>query len=335
MPSETPVVDIHAHLYPWGYLQALASETDAPVVAVPDGDSFDLMVRGARFVRVGPRFYDPQVRLAAMDAAGVDTQVLSLSPPMVYWAGPERAIELCRLVNDELAAIARAHPGRFIPGATLPLQTPDAAVDEIGRVIDLGHRMVAFPTHVHGMDLDDPSLEPVYRELEARDLPIFVHPIMPRVADSLKENRFDPLIGFPVETTYAAARIAAAGVLDRYPRLRFCWSHLGGALPFLADRISGLSAEGAGDFPGIGGSPARPHAAAFADFWFDTVVYSDRTLRYGAEFAGVERLVLGSDCPFFDDLSGLAVQLIRDADWLAESDRHAVLANAERFLRRV
>jgi len=334
LPKSRSVVDIHAHIYPLGYLREL-TDPQSPVVAVPDGEDFDLMIRGHRFVRVTPAFYDADVRLRSMDAAGVTTQVLSLSPPMVYWADEERAVRLSRIVNDELATFAARHPDRFIAGGTLPLQTPDAAVEEIRRIVGMGHRMVAFPTHLGGVDLDDPSLDPVYAELEAHDLPIFVHPYMPRVPESLKRDRFDPLIGFPSETGFAALRVISGGVLDRHPGLRFCWSHLGGTLPFIADRFTSLSRLGAEDFPGIGGNPERPHEEYLARFWYDLVVYSDRTLRFGFEFAGSDHLMFGTDCPFFSDASALMVGLIDDATWMPESQREAVFANAERFLRPV
>lgn len=326
------IVDIHGHLYPLGYLRAL-DDPDSPVRAVPDGEDFDLMVRGHRFIRVTPRFYDPEVRLRAMDDAGIERQVLSLSPPMVYWSRPERAIELSRIVNDELAQVAAAHPDRFTAGGTLPLQSPEAAREEVRRIVALGHRMVAFPTHVAGTDLDDPSLDPVYAELVAHNMPVFVHPYMPRVPDSLKQDRFDPLVGFPSETGFAALRVIAGGVLDRHPGLRFCWSHLGGTLPSVGDRFSVLSSMAEADFPGIGGSPGRAPEAYFDEFWYDAVVYSDRALRAGVDFAGCDRLAFGTDCPFFSDASAWMVELLDDADWLLDSQRDAIFTNAERFLR--
>jgi len=321
------VVDVHAHLYPTAFLEALRSGAGDGVVEVEESDTgWRLVVGKLPFVDLEPEFFDPKVRLAMMDASGVSTQVLSLPPPMVYWASPERALELCRIVNDSLAQLAADHPGRFVACCVVPLQAPELAAEELRRAIEqLGCRMVLFGSNILGTDLDDASLAPVYEEIERLDVPIFNHPIIRAGLPCLRDHRLDVSLGFTLETTFAASRMILGGVFDRHPGLRICWSHLGGGLPFLADRIGYLSRQGRECFPGIDGIARDPFASYLRHFWYDTVVYSERNLAFGMSFAGADRLMFGTDTPFFSDTTDFLLTMIRRSPLVSDEDEEAIL----------
>lgn len=323
----TVVVDVHAHLYPLPLIEAFESGAGDGIVEVERTDAgLRLMVRQRLFVELTPEYYDPLVRLEVMDAAGVDTEILSLPPPMLFWASADRGLELCRITNDALAAIAAAHPGRFVACCIVPLQAPALAVEELRRAVEqLGCKAVLFGTSINGVELDDRCLDPVYAETERLGVPIFNHPIIRGGLECLRDHRLDVSLGFALESTHAAARMVLSGVFDRHPGLRVCWSHLGGALPFLADRISYLQANATGVFPTITGTATEPFASYLRHFWYDTIVYSERNLAFGAAFAGADRLVFGTDTPFFTDSTGDLLDLVRTSPSFSDEERERVL----------
>ena len=129
-------IDAHAHLYPERFLDLIERQGDKHPVEVRRagaGGERKLIVAGREFFTFLPDFFDLDVRLEQMAAAAVDMQVLSLGPPMVYWAEPELGAELCRAFNDEIASIVRRHPDKFVALAAAPPQDVDAAIAEMGR----------------------------------------------------------------------------------------------------------------------------------------------------------------------------------------------------------
>src|SRR5262249_23455945 len=147
-------------------------------------------------------------------------------------------LRLARVVNDAIAQAVRAHPDRLVGLATLPLQAPDAAVSEVERAVtELGLRGVYLGTNVRGADLDDGALTPVFGRIAALGVPVFLHPLNvvggPRVGAYYLHN----LLGNPFDTAVAAARLIFGGVLDRFPSLRVCLAHAGGAFPYLVGRL--------------------------------------------------------------------------------------------------
>jgi len=327
------IVDVHAHLYPRAFMEELAAVGPPHGVSLTADDPPALCFEGIRFWRYTRAFHDVDARLALLDRAGVDRQVLSLGPPMVYWAPPEVALRLCRIHNDELAKVVRRHPDRFAGLAALPLHAVDLALAELERAVgDLGLHGVGVGTNLQGRQLDHPSLEPFWARVEALDLPVFVHPINPAGHPDLHDYRLDLAVGFPFETTVAAARLIYGGVLERYPRLRVCLAHLGGALPFLRERIALGYRVGREHF-GAAFRATGDVEAAIERFWFDTISYYPPALLAGVACVGAERLVLGSDAPFAVGDLKRSVRDIRAFAFLPARDRAKILGeNALRFL---
>lgn len=327
------IIDVHAHLYPRAFMEAIAAEGPRHGVSLTGDDPPFLCFEGIRFWRYTGPFHDVSLRLQQMDRARVDRQVLSIGPPMVYWAEPETALRLCRIFNDEIAKVVRLHPDRFVGLAVLPLQAPDLALAELDRAVnDLGLLGVGIGSNIQGMQLDDGRLAPFFESAAARDLPIFVHPINPAGHGDIHDYRLDLAVGFPYDTTIAAARLVYSGMLERHPALRICLSHLGGVLPFLRERIAIGFRVGKEHFGAAFGASGPPEAS-IERFYFDSISYYEPALLAGIACVGADRIVIGSDAPFAVGDLERSVASIKTFAFLPERDRAKILGeNALRFL---
>lgn len=286
------IVDFHNHYYPDAYVRELErGDTVARLERAGDdrlllhypGD-YNVVVRGHR---------DLDERIRVMDDAGIDVQAFSLTTPGVHIEAPDRGVALARLVNDAFAEAADRHPGRFAPLAALPLQDPAAAVDELERAVGMGHRGALLFSNIGGRSLDDDAYFPLFRKIEALDVPAFIHPTNPSPLGQLADYRLTALMGFQFDTTAAVARLVFAGVLERLPRLKLVVGHLGGTLPFMAERIG----RGYEAYPECREHISRPPADYFRRLYIDTVNFDPAALRLGLDFAGPDRIVFGSDYP--------------------------------------
>ena len=196
----------------------------------------------------------------------------------------------------------------------------------------LGMAGVQIGTNIQGKPLDHADLWPVYERIEAEDLPIFVHPINPMGQPAIHDYRLDLTVGFPFETTLAAARIVFGGVMERFPKLKLCFAHLGGALPFLQERldIGWRTRQVFGSATGIPKAPSE----YFKLFYLDAVSYSDPALLCTLALYGADRLVLGSDAPFAVGDLQRSVDYIRNFSLALDSDKEKILSgNAAQLLK--
>jgi len=325
-----PVIDIHAHFVPEGYLRLIETEGQAHGVTLRPGPKGPLIMLGQ--VPIGPitpAYHDLDRRLEAMDAQGVTIHALSLMPPMVYWADADLGLRLARVVNDAMAEAIRKRPDRLTGLATLPLQAPAAAVAEAGRAVtELGLRGVYLGTNVRGADLDDAALTPVFARIAELGVPVFLHPLNVLGGGRVGAYYLHNLLGNPFDTAVAAARLVYGGVFDRFPTLRVCLPHAGGAFPYLLGRLDRgyrVRAECR--------HLRRPPSAYLEHFFFDTIAHSADALGYLIGLAGAERVMLGSDYCFdmgYDDPVGALAAV----DSLSPEDRARILGgNARRLLR--
>ncbi len=327
--ARSPVVDIHAHFVPEGYLRLIEAEGQAHGLTLrpgPDGPS--IMIGHVPIGPITPAYHDLDRRLRTMDAQGVTIHALSLMPPMVYWADADLGLRLARVVNDAIAEAVRAHPDRLVGLATLPLQAPEAAVAEVGRAVtELGLRGVYLGTNVRGADLDAPSLEPVFARIAALGVPVFLHPLNVLGGGRVGAYYLHNLLGNPFDTAVAAARLVFGGVFDRFPSLRVCLPHAGGAFPYLLGRID----RGYRVRPECRHLP-RPPSAYLEHFFFDTIAHAPDALRYLIGLAGADRVMLGSDyC--FDMGDEDPVGALKAVEPLSSGDRARILGgNALRLL---
>jgi aminocarboxymuconate-semialdehyde decarboxylase len=289
-------IDIHNHFYPTKFLKQL--ERDGSTVGLSvETDEWGrqiLVQHGNRVVTITPPMNDIDMRLEDMHQAGFDMQILTLSAPSVDIFPEEIGESLAQVVNDEIAEICRKHPDRFMAFATLPFIDPDRTVKELKRCIDeLKFKGACIGTNINGMGLDDQCLYPFYESMSEYDLPIHLHPRAPVDKETYKDYRLLPMIGFEMDICVAVVRLVMGGVMDKFPNLKFIVSHLGGAIPYLAERIQNCYEAYPDCQENISG-PARDYLKRF---YYDTVSFFEPALMCAYAFVGAGRLVLGSDYP--------------------------------------
>jgi predicted TIM-barrel fold metal-dependent hydrolase len=215
------LIDVHAHFVTDDY----AAAAEAAGHLLPDG-------------MPGWPTWDPATHLRLMEQWGVATSVLSVSSPGVHFGDDRAARALCRRVNDVGASVARQHAGRFGHFASVPLPDVEGAVAEASRALDhLGSWGVAVLTNAAGRYLGAADNEPLWAELDRRSAVVFVHPTSPCCGAALAPGRPRPMIELLFDSARAAADLVFNGVLTRYPRIRWIFTHGGGVLPLLADRM--------------------------------------------------------------------------------------------------
>jgi len=289
-------IDIHNHFYPQRFLTRLRKEGGSAGVTV-EKDAWDrtiLVQHGTRVVTITPPMSDIDRRLEDMDRAGFDKQILTLSIPSVDIFPVEIGEGLARVVNDEIARIAGEHPERFMGFATLPFLDPERTVRELERCVDtLNFKGACIGSNINGMNLDDPRLYPFYEKMNDYVLPIHIHPRAPMDRETYRDYRLGPMIGFEVDLCVAVVRLIMGGVMDKFPNLKFIVSHLGGAIPYLAERIQNCYEA----YPECQENISGPAIEYLRDFYYDTVSFFEPALMCAYALAGAERLVLGSDYP--------------------------------------
>ncbi len=328
-------IDLHTHILPerwpdWtqrtGYPGWIALEHHKPCCArmlktEPDG-------RVTFFREVESNCWDPAVRLQECDErmGPQSVQVLSTVPVMFsYWAKPQDAMDLSRLLNDHIAGVCASGPvldvkleesggalaphrcvgvfriPRFIGLGTIPLQSPDLAIKELERCVlpasrgGLGFPGVQIGTNVNGANLDDPSLFPVLHAAEQLGACVFVHPWEMLGRERMPRYWLPWLVGMPAETGLAICSVIFGGVLERLPRLRLCFAHGGGSFPHTLGRIQ-HGFEARPDLCAVH-NPVPP-TAYLGRFYVDSLVHDPRALRYLIDLMSASRVALGSDYPF-------------------------------------
>jgi aminocarboxymuconate-semialdehyde decarboxylase len=289
-------IDVHNHYYPERFLKRLEKEGSSGGVSI-EKDEWGrqiLVQHGNRVVTITPPMTHIEERLSDMERAGIDMQILTLSIPSVDIFPEEVGESLARTVNDETAALCRRHPDRFIGFATLPFIDPERTVKELRRSVEeLGLRGACIGTNINGMDLDNRRFYPFYEAISGYDLPIHIHPRAPRDRETYRDYRLGPMIGFEVELCVAVARLVMGGVLERFPGLKFIVSHLGGAIPYLAERIQNCYEA----YPECQKNISGPAKDYLRKFYYDTVSFFEPALMCAYAFAGPGRMILGSDYP--------------------------------------
>jgi aminocarboxymuconate-semialdehyde decarboxylase len=324
-------IDIHAHWYPQRFLELLAREGPAHGLEWSESDGRGPQFRIGNLVTgpAGPRYVDLAARLEAMDEQGVAMHALSLSQPMVYWAGRRLGERLAALFNEELARAHESAPQRFVGLATLPMHEPELAVRELERAAELpGVCGVYVATRILQRELSDEAFFPVYERLEALGLPLFLHPVFVVDPERLQRFYLMNLLGNPFESAIAAAHLIFGGVLDRFPALDVVLPHAGGAFPWVAGRLN-RGWEKREELRKNCRSPLQ----YLRRFHYDTIGYSDEVIEYLARIVGPDRIVMGSDyC--FPIAYERPVDVVRANRALSEDEKRLILeANARRLLR--
>ena len=288
-----PIIDVHNHYYPPAYIDALRSGQSSVQVTI-DGEGnprlhypgdYNIAVRGHR---------DIDYREGVLKVAGVDTQVISLTTPGTHVESPANAARLASLVNDAFARVVSDKRGRFAAYATLPLNDPAASVRELERACtQLGMPGAMLFSNVNGVALADPRYTALYEAANSLDAVLHIHPTAPVGVEAMTDYWLMPLVGFLMDTTLAAAKLVFAGVPEKFPRIRWVLGHLGGAIPYLAERLD----RGFHAFSECRANINRPPSDYLKRFYFDTVNFDRNALMLAIAFAGADHILAGSDYP--------------------------------------
>jgi aminocarboxymuconate-semialdehyde decarboxylase len=261
-------------------------------------------------------------RLRAMDEQGIDVEALSINP---YWygAGRDVAHAIVNIQNEQLAEITGAHSERFVAFASVALQHPDLAVEELQNgVKKYGLRGAAVGASVNGEEFADPKFHPFWAKAEELGVLIFIHPQgTPELANRLSGNGvLGNTIGNPLETTIALSHLIFEGTLDRFPGLRICAAHGGGYLPSYAARSDAILTT----FPGrITKTLAKRPTEYLRQLYYDSLVFTPEALRHLIAEIGSSQIVMGTDYPF--PWTSTAVEHILGTPDLTDAERVAIL----------
>ena len=323
------IIDFHNHFYPPLYLDALEKGRTNVWVAQDDAGKLRLMMRNFDNV-LARAHYDMDARVAAMDRYGVDMQCLTMTIPGVHVEQPATGVRLAQVVNDGFAEVIARYPKRLTALAVLPLHDPAASVVELERAVtQLGLRGGILFSHVNGVLPDDERFFPLYEKAIALDVPLWMHPTVPQTAGAMGDYNIVVVAGFLHETTVAVCRMVYGGVLQRFPTLKLVLSQMGGTIPYIAERIE----RGYHVYDACRTVLTEPPMAQLKRLYMDTTPFSSHAIQVATAFAGVDKILMGSDFPHeIGDLPG-AVATIQGLPF-AEADKLKILGgNAKKLLK--
>lgn len=322
------IIDFHNHYYPPEYVDALKSSKSAIKVTY-DNDGNPCVHYPGDYNILVPGHRDIDYRQRVLDEHGVTTQLLTFTTPGVHVEPPEISVAWARTVNDAFARVVGERRGRFAALATLPLNDPGASVAELERAMStLGLPGAMVFSNVNHVALADARFEPLWRKANELGAVIYIHPTDPRGVEAMLDYWLMPLVGFLFDTTLAASTLVFSGVVARYPRIRWVLTHMGGAIPYLAERLD----RGYRAFAECRQHIDRPPSEYLRDFYFDTVNFNPAALRLALDFAGEDRLVAGSDYPHQIGSIPLMIDTVRGYDAPAAVKEKIFSRNAAELL---
>jgi aminocarboxymuconate-semialdehyde decarboxylase len=314
------IIDVHAHIYPEGcFTEVINGRSDFKLVENERGQS--LLYRGSHVMSMNQDQANLKGRLESMNDAGIDVAVLSVGALNIGWAGA-RDLAAARLVNDGLASVCRQHPTRFRFVAVLPNTNHAGMVQELDRALGMGAAGVGIATNVGELQLHAPGLRQFWREMSRRKLMVLVHPTFP--CDGPLDDKGTFLaVGYPGETAMAATKLALAGVLEECPDVKIVWSHLGGGLAMILDRID----RGYQRFSNC------PHPPSYylRRCYFDTACSHGPALECARATWGANALVFGTDVPHVPNAEKETIAALKARRW-PDAELHGILANTVRPL---
>ncbi|HLH68196.1 MAG TPA: amidohydrolase family protein [Candidatus Dormibacteraeota bacterium] len=299
------LIDLHAHVIPTDLPPARgrASGDRWPRIEPAETGGARVLVSGPMRFTARDVFYDADRRLEAMERSGVDAEVLSPMPPLLNYALPAQdGLDLARCVNEFIARLREAAPDRFLGLGTVPLQDPDLAARELAVIKGMGLHGVEIGSNVEGRSLGEDRFLGFFQEAERLGVPIFVHALPAPLGDRMPRSAV-PSFGVGTEAALAAVSIIYGGVAERCPGLRLALSHGAGGFPLMLPRAQYFwggtwnEEPPSADRPQVPDRLPRSPSEYARRFYYDTLVFDRRALRYLLDLIGPERLLVGTDFP--------------------------------------
>src|SRR5688572_13340341 len=324
------VIDVHTHMLTEEFLKLLRKHGGGYKLKKVIGGQTGIFKDGAPFMTLMPGMFDYDLRIRAMDEAGVDIAIVTLTSPNVYWGSAKISLAAAQLVNDDMAARQRQYPDRIRFMCSLPWQHAKLAVKELKRACDeLGAVGVMVLANIDGVSLTDRKFSSVWKEIDKRGLPVLVHPSAPPGTAELDVMRYNLIasVGFMFDTSLAVARMIFDGFFDRYPSLKLIASHGGGALPYIAGRLD-ICFD---NMPACRERISSKPSTYLKKIYYDSVVFQMESLELALKVGGDGNVLYGSDYPHnIGDMKGCLGRV----DALPAAQRDAVRGgNAMRIFR--
>ncbi len=324
------VVDVHTHMLNEAYLRLLKKYAKGYKLKKLVGGQTGIVKDGAPFMTLTPGMFDYEDRLRAMDAAGVDIAIVTLTSPNVYWGSSKASLEAARLVNDDMAAQQKRYPQRIRFMCSLPWQHAKLAVAELSRACDeLGAVGVMVLANIGGASLTDRIFSSIWKEIDRRALPVLVHPTAPPGTQQLDVAKYNLIasVGFMFDTSLAVSRMIFDGFFDRHPNLKLIAAHGGATLPYIAGRLD-ICFE---NMPACREKISQRPSSYLKKIYYDSVVFQQESLELVLRVGGEDKVLYGSDYPHnIGDMKGCLARV----DALPAAQRDAVRGgNAQRIFR--
>jgi aminocarboxymuconate-semialdehyde decarboxylase len=267
-----------------------------------------------------------------MDRVGIDVEVVSLSTPNLFFADAPHQPAIARLVNDAYAELMVQHPTRFKAFASIPMDSPDEALTELHRAIDeLKMNGVILLSNIGGNALTSPQYREFFAEANRMKLCILLHPMLPAHTDPFREYVLGPIVGFMFDTTLAVARMCFDGMFRDFPDIRWIIGHLGGAVPYLMERMD----NGWRDFPECRGKIDELPSVYLKRLHYDTVNFNPHMLMMVRNMIGADHMVMGSDYPHLLGSIDRAVSSIERLTISDQEKRRIFAGNALSILNNI
>jgi aminocarboxymuconate-semialdehyde decarboxylase len=324
------VIDVHTHMLDQAWLGLLKQHGGRYKVKKVKGGQLGIHRDGAPFMTLTPGMFDYAARIRAMDEAGVDIAIVTLTSPNVYWGSAQVSLQAAQVVNDDMAAQQERYPERIRFMCSLPWQHVRPALAELKRACDeLGAVGVMVLANIDGASLTDKRFSSIWREIDRRGLAVLVHPTAPPGTQELDVASYNLIasVGFMFDTSLAVSRMIFDGFFDRYPNLKLIAAHGGGTLPYIAGRLDICFDRMPACRERISANPA----SYLKKIYYDSVVFQQESLNLCVAVGGADKVLYGSDYPHnIGDMKGCLARV----EALAPAQRDAVRGgNAQRIFR--
>jgi aminocarboxymuconate-semialdehyde decarboxylase len=314
------VIEDHTHMLSEAYVGLLKKHGRHYSVKKVVGGQTGIHRDGAPFMTLMPGMFDYELRLRAMDAAGVDLAIVTLTSPNVYWGSAKTSLSASQLINNDMAEQQKRYPDHIRFMCSLPWQHPKLALTELKRACDeLGAVGVMVLANIDGKSLTDKAFAAIWKEIDRRGLPVLVHPTAPPGTKELDVIKYNLIasVGFMFDTTLAVSRMIFDGFFDRYPKLKLIASHGGATLPYIAGRLDMCF----DNMPACREKISQKPSSYLKRIYYDSVVFTQEALELAVKVGGESNVLYGSDYPHnIGDMKGCLARV----DALPPATRDAV-----------